>query len=123
MTLRTVDARELDLTQLIRSGDLVSWGQATAEPLGLIETYLQQRHAIGRTRAFVGLSLSGVLKPEHADRIDISSYGALGTLGPLCRDGHVQIIPCRYSALPALVRNGKLRPDVLFIRNFLPCFW
>jgi len=116
MTLYPIDAGSLKLSDHIRPGDLVTWGQAMAEPLELISAYLDQRHEIGSTRAFVGLSLSGILQPEHTDRVSLMSYGALGTLRPLVSKGHAQIIPCRYSSIPALMRQGLLKSDVMFVQ-------
>lgn len=116
MTLTPVDPGTLNLAAHIRPGDLVTWGQALAEPLELIATYTEQRHQIGPTRAFVGLSLSGAIKPEHTDRISLISYGALGSLMPLFKQGLVRMVPCRYSTLPTLISCGRLRPDVVFVQ-------
>ncbi len=111
-----MDPQRLDLAKFIRAGDLVSWGQAMSEPRSLIAKYLEQRHDLGPTRAFVGLTLTEDLQPQHCDAISLLSYGALGGLAPLHNAGLLQIIPCRYSALPGLIRRGSLRPDVLFIQ-------
>ena len=40
---RIVSPGEIDLTQWIRAGDGVIWGQATAEPQTLIEALVAQR--------------------------------------------------------------------------------
>ncbi len=116
MTLTPIDAASLRLADHIRPGDLVSWGQGMAEPLALIGKYTRDRHEFAPTRAFVGLSLGQNLTAEHTDAITLMSYGALGALAPLYNAGLVQMVPCRYSALPGLIRLGVLRPDVLFIQ-------
>lgn len=116
MSLTPTDPHRLNLADYIRPGDLVSWGQAMAEPRSLIAKYLEQRHDIGPTRAFVGLTLTDDLQPQHTDVISLLSYGALGRLAPLYNAGLVDMVPCRYSALPGLIRQGTLRPDVLFIQ-------
>ncbi len=116
MTLRPADFSSLKLSDYIRPGDLVTWGQATAEPLGLVNAYTEQRHEIGPTRAFVGLSISDALSETITDKISLISYGALGALTPLYNKGLVTLVPCRYSTLPLLVASGRLRPDVVFVQ-------
>ena len=116
MALRTVDPATLSLTDHIRSGDLVSWGQALAEPLALIAKYTSARHEIGPTRALVGLSLARTIQAEHTDMIRPISYGALGSLGPLHDAGLLDMVPCRYSLLPGMIADGRLRPDVMLVQ-------
>lgn len=116
MTLTPINPHRLVLSDYIRSSDLVTWGQAMAEPRCLIDKYLEQRHDIGPTRAFVGLTLTDDLQAQHTDVISLLSYGALGGLAPLYNAGLVDMVPCRYSALPGLMRQGILRPDVVFIQ-------
>jgi len=116
MSLRLHPLSQLDITRYIRAGDLVSWEQAMAEPRGLLAAYLAARHSIGPTRAFAGLSLSGDLKPVHCDAIKVLSYGALGSTAALVRQDLVDLYPCRYAQMPALIRQGQLRPDVLLLQ-------
>ncbi|WP_168206482.1 acetyl-CoA hydrolase/transferase family protein [Labrenzia sp. PHM005] len=116
MTLSPSDPSSLNLADYIRPGDLVTWGQAMAEPLELVKSYIEQRHEIGPARAFVGLSISNALNEAITDRISLISYGALGTLAPLHSKGLVSLVPCRYSTMPSLVTNGQLRPDVVFVQ-------
>ncbi len=116
MTLAPVPAKSLTLADYIRPGDLVTWGQAMAEPLELISAYTAQRQDIGPTRAFFGLSLSKAIREEHTDKISLLSYGALGSAAELLHKGLVRMIPCRYSTLPHLLRRGPLRPDVVFVQ-------
>ena len=69
------------LQALLRPGDTLWWGQATAEPLTLTRTLVQHRHALaqgGRLQVFVGLGLSDTLQPAHADVLDFLGYAASG---------------------------------------------
>jgi len=69
------------LQTLIRPGDHLWWGQATAEPLTLTRALVAHRHAIargGRLGVFVGIGQSDTLQPEHADVIDFFGYAASG---------------------------------------------
>lgn len=116
MTLTPIPTSNLRLADYIRPGDLVTWGQAMAQPLELISQYTEQRHEIGSTRAFVGLTMGNILQEEHTDRITLISYGALGTLGGLFAKGLIDLVPCRYSTLPRLITAGQLRPDVVFVQ-------
>jgi acyl-CoA hydrolase len=114
--IRIVEHQDLDLSQYIQPGDTVTWGQASSEPLSLIELLIEQRAAIGKVNAFIGLSLSRTLQPEHTDFISLSSYGALGTNGKLAAAGVLNFIPCHYSSVPNLIDSGRLPIDVLFVQ-------
>ena len=113
--IRIVEADKLNLADHIRPGDAITWGQASAEPLDLIDLLIEQRADIGKVSAFVGLALTSTLKPEHTDYISLSSYGALGT-GKLVAAGVLNLIPCHYSAVPNLMDSGRLPVDVVFVQ-------
>lgn len=116
MALKTIAPTALNIADHIQSGDLVTWGQAMSEPRALVQSYLEARHQIGRTNAFVGLQLTNSLGPEHCDAITPASYGALGTITSLHRAGKLRLIPCRYSQLPMMIASGRLRPDVVLVQ-------
>lgn len=116
MTLSVSDPSSLRLADFIRPGDLVTWGQAMAEPLELVSAYFDQRAEIGPTKAFVGLTLSDLLTEDHTDLISLMSYGAFGSVMPLYNKGLVQLVPCRYSSMPGLIASGRMRPDVVFVQ-------
>lgn len=104
----------LDLTEFVRGGDTVTWGQACAEPLCLTERLVAQRGAIGHFRVFVGLSLSDTLSPDCLDDIDVLSYGALGTNARLGAD--LEVLPCNYSALPRMMADRTVPVDVVLVQ-------
>ncbi len=114
--MKIVDPHALDLAAYIREGDTLTWGQASAEPLSLVDMLIEQRAAIGKVNAFIGLTLTDTLKPEHADFISPTSYGALGTTSKLLTAGVLDLLPCHYSAVPKLIRKGRLPIDVVFVQ-------
>ena len=114
--IKIVTREALDLAEHIRPGDVITWGQATAEPLALIEQLVAQRASIGKFGVFSGFPLTETLRPEHADFISFTSYGALGLNAKLQAAGVLGLIPCNYSALPLLIDSGRLAIDVVFVQ-------
>lgn len=107
------------LQALIRPGDTLWWGQATAEPLTLTRAVVQHRHALargGRLRVFVGIAASDTLRPEQADAIDFFGYAAGGAHRALADAGVLDILPSHYSHLPGLIHGGVLPADVLLLQ-------
>jgi len=105
-----------DLSNFIRPGDTIMWGQSHAEPRRLIRHLIDQRHKVARVRVFLGIGLSGQLRPEHADAFDFLAYGGGGTTHKLAPSGALDILPVHYSRLPHLVRFGTLRVDVMMLQ-------
>jgi len=111
-----LDLQSLDLASIVRPGDTVMWGQATAEPVPLTQALMAQRHAIGDFKVFLGMTNSGTLKPEYADRIAFSSYCGTGGNRALVKAGKLDIVPCHYSQFPELIQSGRLKIDVLMLQ-------
>src|SRR5690349_22626764 len=106
----------VDLSSVIRPGDALIWGQACAEPQTLVEALLAQRAALSGCRVFLGSSYSGLLRPEHADHLRLSSYCGTGTNRALADAGVLDILPVPYSQLGALLRSRRLACDVVMIQ-------
>ncbi|ART56989.1 acetyl-CoA hydrolase [Acidovorax carolinensis] len=107
------------LQDLIRPGDTLWWGQATAEPLTLTRALVEHRHALaqgGRLRVFVGIGASDTLQPEQADNLDFFGYAAGGPHRPLADAGVLDILPSHYSHLPGLIHAGVLPADVVLLQ-------
>ena len=107
------------LLALIRPGDTLWWGQATAEPLTLTRALVEHRHALaqgGRLRVFVGIAASDTLQPEQADAIDFFGYAAGGAHRALAQADVLDILPSHYSHLPGLIRDGVLPVDVVLLQ-------
>ncbi|MBV8774645.1 MAG: acetyl-CoA hydrolase, partial [Deltaproteobacteria bacterium] len=114
---KEIDLKDLDLTRIIRGGDHIVWGSGTGEPVQLIKKFLEQRHGIGRTSVFVGgISYTDTLKPEHADVISFSGFGAMARLRGFWRAGALRIIPCHLSALCGYLETGIIGSDVVLIK-------
>ncbi|MGH7840825.1 MAG: acetyl-CoA hydrolase, partial [Candidatus Binataceae bacterium] len=116
-----IQLRDLDLSRIIRAGDHIVWGQGSGEPVTLVEKLLEQRHAIGRIGVFLGgLCYSDALKAEHADVIEFTAFGAIGTLRRLSTAGALRIIPLHLSQLPGYLLSGAIRSDVVFLHLSAP---
>ena len=106
----------IDLTSHVRPGDVLIWGQACAEPRTLVEALVAQRAALSGCSAFVGSSYSGLLRPEHADHLRLSSYCGTGSNRKLADAGVLDILPAPYSQLAPLIQSGRMRCDVLMLQ-------
>jgi acyl-CoA hydrolase len=106
----------VDLTSVVRPGDSIMWGQACAEPQTLVEALVSQRASLGAVGCFLGSSYSGLLKPEHADHLKLSSYCGTGTNRALADAGVLDILPLPYSQLGPLIRDRKIKCDVLLLQ-------
>ncbi len=113
---KQIELNALDFAGIIRAGDGVMWGQASAEPLPLTEALMAQRHSIGGFSVFLGVTFSDTLKAEHADCIRFSAYCGTGGNRVLAKSGKLDILPCHYSELPGLIAGGKLKVDVLLLQ-------
>ena len=104
---------------VLRPGDTLSFGQACSEPVGLVRGLLREADslhaAIGKVRVFIAGSYSGLIRPEHGDRFDFFSYGAIGDGAALARACRLDICPVHYSQLPALL-TGPRRADVVLLQ-------
>jgi len=111
-----IDPRNLDFASIIRPGDHVVWGSGTGEPPTLVEKFIEQRHSLGRTNVFLGgICYSDLVKPEHADTITFTGFGAQGTLRHLARAGVLRIIPCHLSQVPGYFADRIIPADVVFL--------
>jgi acyl-CoA hydrolase len=104
---------QLELARWISPGDGVVFGQACAEPTVLVDALLAQAPEIGRLRAFAGLTWGDRIPTKAPPSLRVVSYGALGTLGRLA---DLSIVPCHFSALPALFEARALPGDVALVQ-------
>jgi acyl-CoA hydrolase len=114
---KEIALQDLDLAAIIRDGEHLVWGSGTGEPVQLIKKFLEQRHRIGRTSVFLGgISYTDTLKPEHADVVTFSGFGAMARLRGFCRAGALRVIPCHLSALCGYLETGIIGSDVVFVK-------
>jgi acetyl-CoA hydrolase len=82
---------------------------------------LDQRDRIGRAAIFLGgVRSRKMLRPEHADALTFSSFGAMGNLRGLARDGSLRIVPTHLSQLKRCFDQGIIRADVVFVQLSAP---
>jgi acyl-CoA hydrolase len=114
--------RTIDFSKFVVPGDTIAWSHAGGEPRGLVAQLIRQRHDLGgRIGVFLtGVSFSEALHPEDADVIDFTSIGGIGTHHRLARAGCLDVLPCRYSDLPALIASGRVRIDVALFSGSPP---
>src|SRR4029077_18185788 len=105
-----------DLTGIIRAGDGIILGQACANPQTLSEALVAQRAAFPGASLFLGVNYAGVVKPEHADHLRLSSYCGAGRNRALADAGVLDIHPHPYSRIAALIRARKIPCDVVLIQ-------
>jgi acetyl-CoA hydrolase len=110
----------IDLTSVVRPGDGIIWGQACAEPQTLVEALVAQRAQLSGVGAFLGSSYSGIVKPEHADHLRLSSYCGTARNRALADAGVLDILPAPYSQLGVLIRNNTIRSDVVMVQVSAP---
>lgn len=110
------DARELDLRDYLHRGDHIVWGQACAEPTTLIEVLLAQAQDIGDLAAFAATSFSGLLTAAAAEKIALSSMGAIGVLRTLTAAHRLSIIPCHVGQVGPMIAQGQIGCDAAFVQ-------
>ncbi len=106
----------VDLASVVRPGDGIICGQACAEPQTLLEALVAQRAALAGARLFLGASYSGIVKPEHAGSLRLTSYGAIGRNRALADAGLLELLPVPYSRLGALIRGKTIPADVVMVQ-------
>src|SRR5687768_16250925 len=105
-----------DFSGHLRADDVVTWPQGTGEPLGLTGRLVAQRHALPPVQIFVGMTTSKTLSPEQTDRFRFRTLNGAGSTRKLTVANVADIVPCYVSAVPALVRSGAIRVDVVLLR-------
>jgi acyl-CoA hydrolase len=115
MTVFT-DADGLNLGAFLRPGDHIVWGQACGEPTTLVEALIAQAEGIGRLGAFAATSFSGILNAAAAQRLSLSSMGAIGALRTVAATGRLGIVPCHVSQVGPMISQGLIGCDVAFVQ-------
>ncbi|KRB76145.1 4-hydroxybutyrate CoA-transferase [Nocardioides sp. Root190] len=101
-----------DVADFLNPGDGVWWGQGSAEPEPLVNQVLDAVDRVGPVRAFSGLTWNERLSGDLPEKLTVLSYGGLGQLRSLSRQGQLQVVPCHYSALPRMFATGQLPNDL-----------
>lgn len=107
---------ELDLTQYLKPGDRIVFGQACGEPTTLVELLIAQGDSIGGLSAFIATSFSGLFTPETATAFRLSSMGAIGALRSMTKANALDLIPVHVSQVSPLIAAGVIPCDVAMIQ-------
>lgn len=110
------DDAAIDLSAFIRPGDRIVVGQGTAEALTLTEALVAQRAGIGPVEVFLGALFSSTFRPETADGLRFTGYGAIGGTARLARAGLFDPLPAAYSRLETFFDDGTLGADVVLLQ-------
>jgi len=118
---REIQLEDLDLGSIIRRDEQIVWGQGAGEPATLVEKLLEQRDRIGHANVFLaGVRSRRTLKPEHADALSFTSFGAMGNLGSLARAGRLRVLPAHLSQVTSYFEQGLIRADAVFVHLSTP---
>ena len=112
----TTDAAGLDLGRFLRPRDCIVWGQACGEPTTLVEALIAQAERIGPLSAFAASSFSGLLDVAAAEKVAISSMGAIGALRTLAAAHRLGIVPCHVGQVGPMIEQGLIGCDVAFVQ-------
>ncbi len=105
----------MDLSQYIRRGSTVAWGQLTGAPVGLVGALDNSLPAIGSCHAFIGLTVDAGIRDAHLPHIHFKCFGGGGTCSRYIRNGSVDMIPIHLGDVPKVIRDGVIQIDVLLV--------
>lgn len=109
---------QLDLRSYLQAGDGIMWGQALAEPSGLLERLSEQLPELPPLKGFVGIP--GDATANLSGRMALTSYCGIGTNSEAIKNGDLDLLPVHYSSLPSLIESGQIDVDVLFLQLSAP---
>jgi acyl-CoA hydrolase len=107
------------LTDFVRAGDGVWWGQGAAEPTPLVDALVDAVPEIGPVHAFVGLCWNPRIAEAPPEQLTLTSYGALGDLRHL-PPGRLTVLRQPLSAIPRLFADGGIPADVGLLQGAPP---
>lgn len=111
-----ISVDKLDFAGLIKAGDVVVCGQATAEPRTLTEAIVAQKDRLPPFSMMVGPVFTDTFAPDRTAGIEFRSYGVIGNARALAKAGRLDIITSNYSAFCADFAAGRQRADVVLIQ-------
>jgi acyl-CoA hydrolase len=111
---KTIPLAQLRFADYVRPHDVIGWPQGPGEPLALTEALVEQRADLRAPVLFFGLSASATLRPELAEHFAFRALNGAGNNRRI--SALADIVPCHISSVPALLRSGHLRVDVVLIQ-------
>lgn len=106
---------DLDLAAMLRPGDRVVVGQATAEPLTLTRRLASARGLPEGCTVFLGSVYSDTWA-GGPNGLAFEGYGAIGQAAKLAAADRLDILPWHYSQLARAYGDGSLRVDCVMLQ-------
>ncbi|WP_250527370.1 acetyl-CoA hydrolase/transferase C-terminal domain-containing protein [Caballeronia sp. GAWG2-1] len=110
---QTISLAQLRFAEYLKPQDVIAWPQGPGEPLALTEVLVAQGDELQMPTLLFGLTSSATLRPELAEHFILRAFNGAGTNRRVT--ALADIIPCHVSAVPGLLRHGKVRVDVALI--------
>lgn len=104
-----------DLAAMLRPGDRIVVGQATAEPLTLTRRLAGARDLPEGCTVFLGSVYSDTWAGEP-NGLAFEGYGAIGQAAKLAAAGRLDILPWHYSQIARAFGDGSLRADCVMVQ-------
>lgn len=104
-----------DLAAMLRPGDRIVVGQATAEPLTLTRRLAGARDLPEGCTVFLGSVYSDTWAGEP-NGLSFEGYGAIGQAAKLAAAGRLDILPWHYSQIARAFGDGSLRADCVMVQ-------
>lgn len=97
----------------VRAGDTIAWPQGPGEPLALTEKLIAQRAELPRPELLFGLTASETLRPEYDAHFTFRALNGAG--GSRRVTALADIVPAHVSSIPGLIRERRLKVDVMLV--------
>ena len=104
------------LAEHLRCGDHVVVGQATAEPVGLVDELFALAAGLGQVNVFCGFSLNPAWGTPIDAALRVTTYCGLGTIRHLVGRGAARVIPAQLSQLASYFESGVLKAEVVLLQ-------
>lgn len=107
---------DLDLAALLKPGDTVLIGQATAEPPELVRRLIAAADTVDGLTAFCGYTLSEAWRRITPRGPRVRAYAAHGALRQVGKLGLLDMLPMHLSAVDRNIVTGRLPVDVVLLQ-------
>ena len=104
------------LAHHLRRGDHVVVGQATGEPMGLVDQLFALAAGLGQLNVFCGYSLNPAWGAPIDSALRVTTYCGLGSVRHIVGRGAARVIPAQLSQLASYFESGVLKADVVLLQ-------
>lgn len=106
---------DFDFRAIVRAGDHIAWPQAVGEPTGLTKCLSEQAEDIPHATIVVGMTTTPTLA-TFAPHFKFLCLNGAGNARIATAQSGNRVIPAHVSAIPGLIRGGRIRVDVALVR-------